>query len=279
MPERTDPPQDKEPKEREPIQAAEETQPPGEELPQKVEKALAELVEATLENDPDSAETEDSVREFILRRAEMIYQTPARPVQQLKGQRRGSTPGFGGLLPRQIKPGITRIEKAIADIKELNDTRALSETRVLLQHKYGDEIPIRVEFMREEEAHVLSQLDYRIFDCLPELLDSYVHYVELHFEKAGKHPFGNRLRTELKSNLLAFVKGSKEGRPHFAAVSRFMLAYVAHRNPNITDDEWKEFDPEVLGDFARGNIERATSYDLSAFAPMEELFPENPDEE
>ena len=121
MPERTDPPQDKEPKEREPIQAAEETQPPGEELPQKVEKALAELVEATLENDPDSAETEDSVREFILRRAEMIYQTPARPVQQLKGQRRGSTPGFGGLLPRQIKSGVTGIEKAIADIQRFNE--------------------------------------------------------------------------------------------------------------------------------------------------------------
>ena len=58
-----------------------------------------------------------------------------------------------------------------------------------------------------------------------------------------------------------------------------MQAYLAHRNPNITDDEWKEFDPEVLGDFARKNIARATSYDLSAFAPMEELFPENPDEE
>ena len=279
MPERTDPPQDKEPKEREPVQVAEETQPPGEELPQEVEKALAELVEATLENDPDSAETEDSVLEFILRRAEMIYQTPARPVQQLKGQRRGSTPGFGGLLPRQIKPGITLIEKAIANIKELNDTRALSETRALLQHKYGDERPIRVEVVHEEEAHVRCLYDYRIFDFLPYLLEDYVDYVKLHFEKANQHPFQNRVRSQFKAELLAFVRGSEEGQPLYALVSRFMQAYLAHRNPDLTNKEWNEFDPEVLRDFARKNIAHATSYGLSGFAPMEELFPEDPDEE
>ena len=279
MPERTDPPQDEEPKEREPIPAAEETQPPGEELPQEVEKALAELVEATLENfeqHPDSAETEDSVRDFILHKAEMINQTPARPVQPLKGQRRGPTPGFR-LLPRQIEAAVARIKKAIADIQRFNETPALSHTRLRLHNKYGDEIPIRVEVVREEEFHVLY--DYRIFDWLPELLDSYIYFVKLHREKAGKHPFGNRLRSQHKAELLAFVRGSEEGQPLYAFVSRFMQAYLAHRNPNITDEEWKEFDPEVLGDFAHKNIARATSYVLDAFAPMEELFPEDPDEE
>ena len=296
MPERTDPPQDKEPKEIEPIPAAEDVQPPGEELPEEVEKALAELVEATLENfelDPDPVDREDSVeeynlrkaevREYILHKAEMIYQTPARTVQQLKGQRRGPTPGFGGLLPRQIRGAVAQIEKAIADIQRFNKTPAFGHTRIFLQNKYGDETPIKVEVVREEEVHVLY--DYRIFDWLPELLDSYIHYVRFHIKKASKHPFRNNTRSQFKAELLAFVQGSDKGKPLYALPSRFMQAYVTFKNRHLSDDEWdedkelNEFDPEVLGDFARKNIARATSYELSAFAPMEELFPENPDEE
>ena len=260
MPERTDPPQ---------------------ELPRNVDESLTELVEATLENfeqDPACRETADSVRDYILHKAKMINQTPARPVQPLKGQRRGSTPGFGGLLPRQIEAAVARIERAITHIQRFNEIPALSETRIILQHKYGDERPIRVEVVREEEAYEV-QRDYRIFDFLPDLLEDYVDYVKHHLKKAGKHPFGSRLRSQFKTELLAFVRGSEEGQPLYARVSRFMQAYLAHRNPDITDDEWKEFDQEVLGDFARKNIARATSYELSAFAPMEELFPEDPDEE
>ena len=231
-------------------------------LPANVKKALDELVAGMMKNcreDPSCPETEASAREQILLLAESIYCTPSIPNKQLGG-RGGRMPAFGGLRPEEIgetKGAVKRIREVVEEVRELNATPALVIPQVFLKHmardaNTGDERPVRLEYKAAGQRDKV-EIDPRLFDFLPDLLDGYGDYVLNHLKEAKKHPFRNRWNTWFITQLLGFVKG-KNGRPYRASASRFLQAYMMYRDPDFTDYDLNEFETERLREMSYNRI-------------------------